>query len=51
MTLLENIGPSCPWRGNVVGLHTDDYASGGVAALWKQSEPLVYVEKRAVMLT
>jgi hypothetical protein len=39
------------WRGSVVGLCTDDYVSGSVAELWKQSDTVVYFERRAAILT
>lgn len=38
------------WSGSVVGLVTDDYVTGNVNALWKQSDRLVYFEKRATIL-
>ena len=38
------------WSGSVVGLVTDDYVVGSVNALWKQSDQLVYFEKRAAIL-
>jgi len=39
------------WRGSVVGLCTDDYVSGSVAELWKQSDTVVYFDRRAAILT
>ena len=39
------------WRGSVVGLSTDDYVSGSVAELWKQSDTVVYFNRRAAILT
>jgi hypothetical protein len=39
------------WRGSVVGLCTDDYVSGSVAELWKQSDTVVYFDRRATILT
>lgn len=39
------------WRDSVVGLCTDDYVSGSVAELWKQSDAVVYFERRAAILT
>jgi len=38
------------WSGSVVGLVTDEYVTGSVNALWKQSDQLVYFEKRAAIL-
>ncbi|MFN4764707.1 hypothetical protein ACKGJN_16385, partial [Gillisia sp. Q332] len=38
------------WSGSVVGLVTDDYVTGSINALWKQSDQLVYFEKRAAIL-
>lgn len=38
------------WSGSVVGLVTDEYVTGDVNALWKQSDRLVYFEKRAAIL-
>jgi len=38
------------WANSVVGLITDEYVTGDVNALWKQSDQLVYFEKRAVVL-
>lgn len=39
------------WRDSVVGLCTDDYVSGSVAELWKQSDTVVYFDRRAAILT
>src|SRR3546814_4217427 len=39
------------WRDSVVGLCTDDYVSGSVAALWKESDTVVYFGRRAAILT
>src|SRR3546814_20241220 len=39
------------WRDSVVGLCTDDYVSGSVAALWKESDTVVYFGRRAASLT
>jgi len=39
------------WRNSVVGLCTDDYVSGSVAALWKQSDSVVYFDRRAAIIT
>src|SRR3546814_6278013 len=33
------------WRDSVVGLCTDDYVSGSVAELWKQSDTVVYFQQ------
>jgi len=38
------------WANSVVGLVTDEYVSGDVNTLWKQSDQLVYFEKRAAIL-
>lgn len=38
------------WSDSVVGLVTDDYVTGSVNALWKQSDQIVYFEKRAAIL-
>lgn len=39
------------WHDSVVGLCTDDYVSGSINALWKQSDQVVYFEQRAAILT
>ena len=39
------------WRDSVVGLCTDDYVTGSVAELWKQSDAVVYFDRRAAILT
>src|SRR3546814_725222 len=39
------------WRNSVVGLCTDDYVSGSVAALWKQVDAIVYFDRRTAILT
>src|SRR3546814_19511050 len=38
------------WRDSVVGLCTDDYVSGSVAALWKESDTVVSFGRRAAIL-
>ena len=38
------------WQDSVVGLVTDEYVSGDINALWKQSDQVVYFEKRAAIL-